>query len=139
LAKNKPNWNFTTVDINSQALAVAKKNSIIQQTRNIKFIRSDLFGNLNQEEKFSIIVSNPPYISRKEYQGLSPAVKAQPIEALIAENDGYFFYQKIFQQARSFLTEKFLLAVEIGHQQAEKVIKLVIEYFPEVKVSIYPD
>lgn len=139
MAKSKPNWNFTTVDINLQALAVAKKNSMTHQTKDIKFIHSDLFSNLNQEEKFSIVVSNPPYVSRKEYQDLSPAVKVQPIEALIAKDDGCFFYQQIFQQARNFLAEKFLLAVEIGHQQAEKVIKLLIEYFPQAKVSIFPD
>ena len=139
LAKNKPNWNFNTVDINPQALTIAEKNSLIQQTKNIKFIHSNLFSNLNQEEKFSIIVSNPPYVSKKEYQNLSPAVKVQPIEALIAENDGYFFYQNIFQPAHNFLTEKFLLAVEIGYQQAEKVIKLIIEHFPKAKVSTFSD
>ena len=63
----------------------------------------------------------------------------QPIEALVAKDDGYFFYQQIFQQARDFLAEKFLLVVEIGHQQAEKVIKLIIEYFPQAKVSIFSD
>jgi release factor glutamine methyltransferase len=139
LAKSKPDWRFTTVDLNSQALAVAQKNSVIQQTKNIKFIHSDLFNSLNQEEKFDIIVSNPPYVSSQEYQNLSPAVKAQPVEALIAEDDGYFFYQKIFQQARDFLAEKFLLVVEIGHQQTEKVIKLIIECFPKAEVSIFSD
>ncbi|CAI2167941.1 4672_t:CDS:2 [Funneliformis geosporum] len=94
---------------------------------------------LAKTEKFSIIVSNPPYVSSQEYQNLSSVVKTQPIEALLAENDGYFFYQQIFQQARNFLSKKFLLVVEIGHQQAEKVIKLIIEYFPQVEVSIYPD
>ncbi|CAI2192424.1 12694_t:CDS:2 [Funneliformis geosporum] len=139
LAKSKPKWSFTAIDINSQALAVAEKNSLLQQTKNIKFIQSNLFSNLSQEEKFSIIISNPPYVSSQEYQNLSLAVKAQPIEALLAENDGYFFYQQIFQPARNFLSKKFLLVVEIGHQQVEKVIKLIIEYFPQVEVSIYPD
>src|SRR5688572_4521689 len=104
---------------------------MIQKTKNIKFIHSDLFRNLNQAEKFSIIVSNPPYVSSEEYHHLPPVVKAQPFEALIAENEGYFFYQQIFRQARDFLAEKFLLVVEIGHQQAEKVVKLIIEYFPQ--------
>jgi release factor glutamine methyltransferase len=102
-------------------------------------MRSDLFSNLDKKEKFNIIVSNPPYVSDREYKDLSPAVKEQPKEALVAANEGYFFYQEIFQQARNFLAEKFLLIVEIGYQQAEKVIKLIIEYFPHVEVSIFPD
>jgi release factor glutamine methyltransferase len=139
LAKSRPDWKFTTVDISPQALTVAKKNSETHQVKNIGFIRSNLFSQLSQDNKFDLIVSNPPYVSTKEYQNLSPTVKAQPIEALIAEDEGYFFYQKIFQQARNFLAEKFLLVVEIGHQQAEKVIKLIIEHFSQVKVSIFFD
>jgi release factor glutamine methyltransferase len=102
-------------------------------------MQSDLFSNLDQQEKFNVIVANPPYVSNREYKNLPPEVKEQPKEALLAANEGYFFYQKIFQQARNFLAEKFLLMVEIGHQQAEKVIKLIIEYFPHVEVSIFPD
>jgi release factor glutamine methyltransferase len=139
LAKSNPNWKFTTVDINPRALAVAKKNSIIHQMKNIEFTHSDLFGNLSQSGKFDLIVSNPPYVSVEDYQNLSPVVKTQPIEALIAEDDGYFFYQQIFQQVRNFLSKKFLLVVEIGHQQAERVVKLIIEYFPQTKVSIFFD
>ena len=139
LAKNKPNWNFTTVDINPQALAVAKKNSEIHQVKNVEFIHSNIFNQLSQDNKFDLIVSNPPYVSAEEHQKLTLNVKAQPIEALVAQDDGHFFYRKIFQQARNFLAKKFLLMVEIGHQQAEKVIKLIIEYFPQAKVSIFFD
>ncbi|CAG8613643.1 7649_t:CDS:2, partial [Ambispora leptoticha] len=113
LAKNQPNWNFWAADINQKALKVAKNNSTIHQVKNIEFIYSDLFDRLKQGEKFNIIVSNPPYVSVEEYKKLSPAVKAQPVEALVAENE--------------------------GHQQAEKVIKLIIEYFPQAEVSIFPD
>ena len=58
---------------------------------------------------------------------------------MVTKNNGYFFYQEIFHQAHNFLTEKFLLVVEIGYQQEEKVIKLIIEYFPQAKVSIFFD
>jgi release factor glutamine methyltransferase len=139
LAKNRPNWRFAAVDINQKALKVAEKNATIHQLKNIEFISSNLFADLDNKKKFDIIVANPPYVSNSEYLGLSPATKAQPREALIAPNDGYFFYQKIFQNVPNFLAKKFLLIVEIGYQQAEKVIKLIIEYFPQAEVSIYPD
>ena len=84
-------------------------------------------------------MANPPYVSISEYQNLALVVKEQPQEALIAANEGYFFYQKIFSQARHFLAKKFLLMVEIGPHQAEKVIKLIIEHLAQVQVSIFPD
>ncbi|CAG8739215.1 5162_t:CDS:2, partial [Cetraspora pellucida] len=135
LAKNRPDGNFLAVDINKQSLKVAKINATRQQIKNIQFIKSDLFSNINKKEKFNIIVANPPYVSASEYQNLAPAVREQPQEALIAANGGYFFYQKIFQQARLFLAKKFLLMVEIGSHQTEKVIKLIIEHLSPAKLS----
>jgi release factor glutamine methyltransferase len=118
---------------------VAKINASLHQVKDIKFFHSNLFDNIKAEGKFDIIISNPPYISNAEYENISPLAKSQPREALLAEKDGYLFYQKIFQQARSFLEKKFLLMIEIGHRQSEKVVKLVIEYFSQTKVSIFPD
>jgi release factor glutamine methyltransferase len=102
-------------------------------------MQSDLFSNIDKNEKFDIIVSNPPYVSSAEYENLSPLTKQQPQKALVGKDDGYFFYQEIFRHARNFLAKKFLLVVEIGYQQKEKVIKLIIEYFPQAKVSIFFD
>jgi len=139
LAKHKLNWNFVAVDINEKSLKVAKINASLHQIKNIKFFRSNLFNNIKAEKKFDIIISNPPYISDAEYKNISLATKSQPKKALIAEEEGYSFYRKIFQQVHPFLAEKFLLAVEIGYQQAEKVIKIIIEHFPKVKVSTFSD
>ncbi|MEG7978730.1 MAG: methyltransferase domain-containing protein [Mollicutes bacterium UO1] len=130
---------MTAVDISEKALEIAKNNAANQQIKNIQFRKSDLFNNLDKNEKFDVIVSNPPYLSNADYENLSLLAKEQPREALIAENDGYFFYQTIFQQARNFLAEKFLLVVEIGYQQKKKVIKLIIKYFPQAEVSIFSD
>lgn len=138
LAKSRKKWIFTSIDINEKALRVAMNNSVIHQIKNIEFIQSNLFDNIISKD-FSIVISNPPYVSDMEYKNISLAAKEQPREALVAKNDGYFFYQEIFRKVHAFLTERFLLVVEIGYQQREKVIKLVIEYFPEAKVSIFPD
>jgi len=139
LAKNRPFWSLAAVDINQKALEVAKNNAVNQQVKNIEFIWSDLFSNADKCLKFDIMVANPPYVGANEYENLSPATKEQPREALVAGNDGYFFYQEIFRQARNYLAKKFLLVVEIGYQQEEKVIKLIIEHFPQAKVSIFFD
>jgi release factor glutamine methyltransferase len=127
------------VDINKRALKIAKTNAANYQRKNIEFVQSDLFSNINADEKFAIVVSNPPYVSDSEYENLLPSAKAQPKEALVAASDGYFFYQEIFQKVGNFLATKFLLMVEISPSQEEKIIKLVIEYFPQAEVSIFPD
>ena len=65
VAKYLPNCEVTAVDISNDALKVAKRNAINNQVENqITFVSSDMFTNLN-EEKFDIIVSNPPYIRTK--------------------------------------------------------------------------
>jgi len=139
LAKQKPSWNFTAIDKSKKALVVARINAKIGQITNVRFLASDLFAKLTNEEKFNIVVTNPPYVSITEYQDLTSSVKEQPRTALVAKNNGYYFYQKIFRQVGSFLTKKFLLVIEIGYHQAPEIIKLVINYFPHGQFSIYPD
>lgn len=139
LAKSRPGWSFTAIDSNEQALKISRINATKQQIKNVQFIQSNLFSSIDLKGKFNIIVSNPPYISTDEYENLSPITKEQPKAGLVAENDGYFFYRDIFRKAHKFLAEKFLLVVEIGYQQKENVIKLIIEYFPRAKVSIFSD
>lgn len=97
LAKIKPKWQFVATDINQKTLNLAQKNALIHQTKNIKFRQSDLFTNLASYPKFDIIVANPPYLSLIEYQSLSLSTKKQPKKALLAKEDGYFFFRKIFQ------------------------------------------
>jgi release factor glutamine methyltransferase len=138
LAKNKPNWDFVAVDINNQACQVAQANAALHEVKNIRFMVSDLFSGL-KDKKFNIIVSNPPYVSLSEYRNLSPAVKKQPFQSLVATQDGYFFYRQIFQQASTFLFCSFLLVVEIGYQQKEKILKLIMRSFPLAQVRVFSD
>ncbi|CAJ0837234.1 3324_t:CDS:10 [Entrophospora sp. SA101] len=103
-----------TIDINKKACQVAKNNAKYHQLHNIKFLTSDLFTKLNPDRKFDIIISNPPYISQPEYEKLSLLVKKQPLEALLAEENGTIFYRQICQTAANFLSPKFLLTMEIS-------------------------
>src|SRR5437763_1814603 len=139
LAKIKPDWQFVATDINRKAIKLAKKNALIHQTKNVKFIFSNLFTGLNFRSRFDIIVSNPPYISQSEYQQLSPQTKKQPKNALLAPQKGYHFYRKIFQIARSFLAEKFLFLVEIGSQLPEKLLSIMRKRFSDAQVKIFSD
>ncbi|KLL02687.1 MAG: release factor glutamine methyltransferase [Mycoplasmataceae bacterium RV_VA103A] len=137
LAKIFPSSKTTATDISQKALQITKKNAILHHTTNLKIIQSNLFKNL--KSKYNIIITNPPYISQKEYEKLPFSTKQQPKEALIAKNNGYWFYEKIIQQASSYLTKKFLLVMEIGYRQKAKILKMIIRNFPQAKVEIFSD
>ena len=95
---------------------------------------SDLFENLTG--KFDLIVSNPPYISKSEYDSLPAEVLYfEPRSALFAEDEGIRFYKIILQQAKEYLTKNGKIYFEIGHDQAGKVKLLALENgFSEVDI-----
>lgn len=109
-------------DISKEAIEVAKENS---QSHNatIKFIKSDIFNDI--DDKFDIIVSNPPYIDRKDEVTMQDNVlKYDPHLALFAEEEGMYFYRKIIEQANDYLNENGVMFFEIGYDQKDKIIKL---------------
>jgi len=137
LAKNNPHWKITATDINQRALKVTSENAAIHQIKNLKVAQSNLFENL--KDKYNVIITNPPYISEKDYKALPFLTKQQPKKALVARNNGYWFYEKIIQQTRQYLTKKFLLIMEIGYQQQKKVLKILIREDPQAKIEIFRD
>ncbi|MBN2260181.1 MAG: peptide chain release factor N(5)-glutamine methyltransferase [Clostridiales bacterium] len=117
------NANVVSVDISTDALAVAKLNND-QLKAQVVFLKSDVFSDV--DGLFDIIVSNPPYIEKKEYEALDENVKAfEPILALKAEDEGYFFYRKIIEEAFEFLNENGVLAFEVGYNQSKKVKEMM--------------
>ena len=114
----------TAVDISRGALECAKKNAEANGVGGaVRLIESDLFGALDNGEKFDVIVSNPPYISESEYETLAPEVKMEPKTALTADNAGYAFYDNIAREAKSHLADGGVLIFEIGCAMASGVIK----------------
>ena len=109
-------------DISEEALEVAKENSQSHDAT-IKFIKSDIFNNI--DDKFDIIVSNPPYIDRKDEVTMQDNVlNYDPHLALFAEEEGMYFYRKIIEQANDYLNENGVMFFEIGYDQKDKIIKL---------------
>ena len=109
-------------DISEEAIKVAKENAQFHDAT-IKFIQSDIFDNI--DEKFDIIVSNPPYIDRKDEVTMQDNVlKYDPHLALFAEEEGMYFYRKIIEQANNYLNDNGVIFFEIGYDQKEKIIKL---------------
>ena len=109
-------------DISEEAIKVAKENAQFHDAT-IKFIQSDIFDNI--DEKFDIIVSNPPYIDRKDEVTMQDNVlKYDPHLALFAEEEGMYFYRNIVEKASSYLNDNGVIFFEIGYDQKDKIIKL---------------
>lgn len=125
LAKYLPQSEITAIDISNGALKIAKKNAVSNNVENqITFISSDMFTNLN-EEKFDIIVSNPPYIKTNVIDNLDIQVKNEPHIALDGGKDGLYFYKKIINESYQYLKYKGFLCLEIGFDQKIDVIELI--------------
>ena len=109
-------------DISEEAIEVAKENAQYHDT-DVRFIQSDIFNNI--DDKFDIIVSNPPYIDRKDEVTMQDNVlKYDPHLALFAEEEGMYFYRKIIEQAKDYLKENGVMFFEIGYDQRDKIINL---------------
>ena len=125
LAKYLPQAEITAIDISNDALKIAKKNAISNNVQNqITFISSDMFTNLG-EEKFDIIVSNPPYIKTNIIKNLDIQVQSEPYIALDGGKDGLDFYKKIINESYQYLKYSGYLCLEIGFDQKIDVIELI--------------
>ena len=116
-------------DISEEALKVAKKNAetLLGEEGKIRFRHSDMFSAFDEtEDKFDIIVSNPPYIPSDVIEELEPEVRDfEPRSALDGTADGLFFYELLARECGRFLKENGTVYFEIGHDQGEAVENLL--------------
>lgn len=130
-------WQVTALDFSTEALAVAKRNAQLNTVNNIQFLHSDWFSVLNGSETterplFDVIVSNPPYIIDND-QHLDK-LKAEPLSALVAPDNGLGDIKLIAEQARDYLVRGGLLAVEHGYDQGELVRQMFTDFgYDQVK------
>lgn len=125
LAKYIENSKVTMSDLSKKALEIANKNAIKNEVKDrCSFINSDMFENIN--ERYDIIVSNPPYIKTEVINTLSKEVQNEPSLALDGGEDGLRFYRIIANNAWKYLNKNGILALEIGYDQNDDVIKLLM-------------
>ncbi|WP_409373530.1 peptide chain release factor N(5)-glutamine methyltransferase [Thermoanaerobacter thermocopriae] len=136
IAKYFPDCTVYAVDISKKAIEIAKHNAKKQGVLDrIFFIESDLFCNLPPNLKFDFIVSNPPYIKKREIELLQEEVKKEPIVALDGGEDGLFFYKKIIREAPFYIKSGGKIGFEIGYSQKEEVTTLLEESgFKDVEI-----
>ena len=137
LAKNKQDWSVTAADISQDALDVASENANNQKL-NIFFKKSDCFAEIS--EKYDIIVSNPPYISREDESevGLN-VLYSEPHLALFADEDGLAIYRRIAEDAKDYLKDGGKIYLEIGYKQGQSVPELFRKHLPEKRVRTLKD
>lgn len=109
------------LDISDKALEVAKRNAN-ELDLDINFLKSDMFSSLTCENKYDIIVSNPPYIQSDVVDTLESEVKDfEPRLALDGDVDGMKFYKIIAENYEDYLADNGVLALEIGYDEADDI------------------
>lgn len=115
----------TGCDISEKALKTARENGRRLQVE-ASWIQSDLFEQIS--ERFDLIVSNPPYIRTGVIEELQEEVRLHdPWIALDGKKDGLYFYRRIIAESTGYIRDNGALMFEIGHDQAEDVVRLMEE------------
>ncbi|MFO7815710.1 MAG: peptide chain release factor N(5)-glutamine methyltransferase [Halanaerobiales bacterium] len=126
------------VEIDQDALEVTKKNiEKFSLSDKLKVTKGDLLKPLIKREisNVDLLVSNPPYISEQEMHKLPPEVQREPHKALYGGRKGLEIYKKLIPQSQKVLKAEGMIALEIGHRQAEDVKKIFYHNnFKEIEV-----
>ena len=138
VAKHLPYQELLLLDLSEKALAVAKKNAEKHLGENVTLLQSDLLTGV-QGKKFSLLLSNPPYIVSRVIPGLDREVSEyEPKMALDGGEDGLVFYRRIAREAKAVLLPGARLYLEIGYDQGESV-KDIFQKEGYEAVEVFPD
>jgi release factor glutamine methyltransferase len=141
LAHKLPQAQITAIDLSSAALAVARENAEQNGvTSRIRFLRGDLLEPVG-EERFEIVVSNPPYVASSDRAALAVEVREfEPALALFAGEDGLGVYRRLIPAALAALVPGGSVALEIGFDQSPAISDLLaragfeqIEFVPDLQ------
>lgn len=121
LKKYNSSINMTCVDIDKQAIEATIHNAL-RNNLEIKVMQSNLFEKV--DEKFDLIISNPPYLDKNNDLVDNSVLNWEPSVALFAPNDGWYFYEKILQEYKNFLNPNGYLILEINPRHISKWQKI---------------
>jgi len=142
LTKYIPSSKIVALDISQTALRIAKKNATkYKLAERISFIKSNLLNGLDKSyrDSFDLVVSNPPYISFKDFLTLPKEVKNDPYIALYGGKDGLNFYREIIEKAPSYMKKDSFLLLEIGYDQKDSVKNILEQNKNFCDINIYKD
>ncbi|ANU22407.1 peptide chain release factor N(5)-glutamine methyltransferase [Planococcus donghaensis] len=133
-----PQAQVTATDISKPALQTAKQNAE-ELNALIDFRLGDLTKPI-ENQKWDVILSNPPYIAHAEAPGLSDSVRDfEPHNALFADNEGLALYENMAKQFPKMLNKPGIIGFEIGYQQGVAVEKMLKDAFPDAFVYCKKD
>ncbi|MCM3617998.1 peptide chain release factor N(5)-glutamine methyltransferase [Sutcliffiella horikoshii] len=140
LALENSRLDVKATDIAGESLEVAMDNAEALAAE-VEFLQGDLLlPFIEQDIKVDVVVSNPPYIPQKEYEGLSTVVKDfEPYRALVGGISGLEFYERFMDELPKVLKERAIVAFEVGMGQGEDVKVLLEKTFPGAKVEVVLD
>lgn len=124
LASERPDCTVTGVDVQPDAVTLAQRNAATLQLPNVQFLHGSWFAPI-APARFSVIVSNPPYIDAEDIHLREGDVRFEPLSALVAAEGGLADLRWIIQQAPQHLKNSGWLLLEHGWQQGEPVRQLL--------------
>jgi len=122
---------LVATDISTEAIAVARRNALKHGVaERISFVVMDLFSAFRPGTLFDLIVSNPPYVSREEYETLAPEIRNHepPLALLGGGPDGLDTVKAVLAGGWDYIAPGGVMLVEIGYKQAQKAM----EFFKEM-------
>lgn len=135
VAKKLESSEVDGIDISKEALNVANKNKVLNNVNNLNFINKDIFE-IDSFDNYSVIISNPPYVSKDETVGLE--TKYEPQNAIFADNNGLKYYEHIIKVVSNSKNIEHVF-FEIGMTQADSIKEFVYKYIPTYKVDVFKD
>lgn len=136
---------FFASDISKKAINLAKKNSLLNNISDIKFINGDLLNPFRQSKRTNqqeslIILANLPYLSKEIYKKCPPDVKDyEPQSALFSPQNGLGHYIKLFKQLKSLKAKKIIIFLEISPEQKKLLAPIIKNFFPLAKYEFKKD
>lgn len=133
-----PSVNVMGSDISKGALEVAKRNANSIGVK-VDFVESDVLEYfINNDMKFDMIISNPPYVSL-DYVLPNKIIEHEPKLALYANEDGMYYYRKIMEDAKKVLNDNGSIIFEIGYNQGEKIKELANKTLNNYEIEVKKD
>ncbi len=133
LKKEEPeNMDVTASDVSSDAIEISRKSALLNEVE-IDFRVGSWFEPFSSNDKFDIIVSNPPYLTTSEY--VEDIVKNnEPDVALYGGDDGLKFYRLILSEIKPFLKDKFIIGFEHGYKSKDALNEIIKANFDDVEI-----
>jgi len=123
-----PRVEVTAMDNSAEALGMASRNVIRHAARNVMLVEADVFSEFLPGLQFDVIVSNPPYVSAGDFEGLQPEIRLfEPRNATTDGGDGFLFLRRILRVAPRKLRSGGAIFVELGYSQSDEAKKVAVE------------